>query len=453
MNKQRLWKKFYKQNIYYHKSNIQVLKRIIEKQASIIEFGSRDGKILSQFPNKNKLGVNFDSSFKPVSKTAKIINIKDFKKIRSKFDYVLVNHALAEIEDIQLFITDLKKIIHSKTKIIVVSFNYLWKPFSDLSEYLDLKYPYPKNPNWLDHKDIQNLFNLESFEKVTQARHTLVPFDFSFIAEFVNKYIAPLPLINRLCMTQYQIFRPAPTKKEYSVSIIIPARNEGGNIKGILKKIPNIGKDVEVIFVEGHSTDRTLETIKSEIKGYKGKIKASYYKQKGKGKGDAVRLGFNKAKNEVLMILDADLTVDPKDLVKFYKAISENKGELIIGSRLVYPLENQAMRTLNYFGNYIFSQIFSFLLDQTIKDTLCGTKVILRSDYEKIEQNRKYFGDFDPFGDFDLIFGAKKLNLKIAEIPVRYKNRVYGKTNISRFTHGWLLFKMAGIAAKKLKFT
>jgi len=181
-------------------------------------------------------------------------------------------------------------------------------------------------------------------------------------------------------------------------------------------------------------------------------LKASLHKQKGKGKGDAVRLGFEKAKNEILMILDADLTVPPQELPKFYDIIASGKTEYVMGSRLIYPMDDQAMRTLNMWGNHFFGKVFSFLLGQRITDTLCGTKVLTKANYEKIAANRKYFGDFDPFGDFDLIFGASKLNMKIMEIPVRYKERVYGETNISRFSHGWLLIQMTIFAAKKLKF-
>jgi glycosyltransferase involved in cell wall biosynthesis len=223
-------------------------------------------------------------------------------------------------------------------------------------------------------------------------------------------------------------------------------------MRGIFNKIPKLGKKMEIIFVEGHSKDATYKLIDEEIKKYRGSIKTKLYKQKGKGKGDAVRLGFSKASNELLMILDADLTVDPEELPKFYTAIKEGKGELVMGSRLIYPMEKQAMRTLNILGNKFFSMAFSFLLDQKIKDTLCGTKALLKEDYMRISRNRKIFGDFDPFGDYDLIFGAAKMNMKILEIPVRYKERIYGSTNISRFTHGWLLLKMAYFAAKRLKF-
>ena len=115
-------------------------------------------------------------------------------------------------------------------------------------------------------------------------------------------------------------------------------------------------------------------------------------------------------------------------------------------------MEEKAMRFLNLLGNKFFSLMFSWLLDQRFKDTLCGTKVLFKSDYEQLKKGRKFFGEFDPFGDFDLIFGASKLNLKLVEIPIRYKERTYGMTNIRRFRHGLLLFKMCFFAFKKIKF-
>ena len=268
--------------------------------------------------------------------------------------------------------------------------------------------------------------------------------------------MARLPLLKNLSLVSYFVVRKSCSlysDKEYSVSIIIPARNERDNIEQAIIRTPILGKWQEFIFIEGNSKDRTAEEIKRVIKLYKGKRNISLIDQgKGIGKADAVRKGFDKAKGDILMILDCDLTVRPEELLKFYQAIKIGKGEMIQGSRLVYPMEKQAMRLLNIFGNKIFGLVFSWLLDQQIKDTLCGTKVLFREHYLQIRENRSYFGDFDPFGDYDLIFGASKLNLKIVEIPIRYQDRIYGETNISRFKHGWLLLKMTIFAAKKIKF-
>lgn len=376
--------------------------------------------------------------------------IPDIEK--KQYGYILLINSINFVSDVQEYINHLKKFCHPKTRIIVISFNFLWKPILDLARFLGLREKEIREPNWLSQQDILNLFTLEGFNQVRSGRRFLFPFPLGFVSGFINKFICQLPLINSLCLTTYQIFHPQPISKNYSVSLVIPARNEEGNIKGILKKVPKLGKKMEVIFVEGHSHDQTYQVIKEEIRQNKSKVRAFLIKQRGTGKADAVRLGFKKAKNEILIILDADLSTSPKDLTKFYRALKEGHGEFINGSRLVYPMEKQAMRTFNYLGNKIFSALFSFLLGQKIKDTLCGTKALFRSDYLKIAQNRKIFGYFDPFGDFDLLFGATKMNLKIIEIPVRYRERVYGVSNISRLTHGWLLLKMTIMGTKLLKF-
>jgi len=372
--------------------------------------------------------------------------------ITGKYDYLLLPNSFVYLEDVQEFIAKLKKHCYPTSRVVVVYYSFLWRPLLILASLLGLRKKDKKEPNWLTPPDIANLFILSGFDEVVRGKRFLFPLKIRFISDIINRFIAQLPFINALCLTSYQIFRLIPAHRDYSVSIVIPVRNEEGNIQGILKKIPKLGSDTEVIFVEGHSQDNTYRAIIEEISQLKNRLKAYLYRQKGEGKGDAVRMGFAKAKNEILMILDADLTVDPKELTKFYRALCDGYAEFVNGSRLVYPLEKQAMRTLNYLGNALFSKVFTFLLGQRVKDTLCGTKVLFRRDYIRIEKNRSYFGNFDPFGDFDLLFGASKLHLKIIEIPVRYKARTYGETNISRFRHGWLLLKMAIIGAKKTKF-
>ena len=237
-----------------------------------------------------------------------------------------------------------------------------------------------------------------------------------------------------------------------AVSVVIPCRNERGNVAAAVERTPAMGRHTELIFVEGHSTDGTAEAIEAAIRAHPQRAISLLSQGERAGKGDAVRLGFAHAKGDVLMILDGDLTVRPEDLPKFLDALVAGHGELINGSRLVYQRPQQAMRVLNVLGNKVFSWLFSFLLDQRFRDTLCGTKVLLRSDYQRIAANRAYFGDFDPFGDFDLLFGAARLNLKIAELPVRYLERSYGSTNIQRFRHGWLLFRMCLLAMRRIKF-
>jgi glycosyltransferase involved in cell wall biosynthesis len=232
---------------------------------------------------------------------------------------------------------------------------------------------------------------------------------------------------------------------------VVPARNEAGHIEEILERVPPMGSRTEIIFVEGNSTDDTLDVIRRAVDSIDDP-NIRYYQQPGKGKGDAVRFGYEHATGDVLMILDADMTVAPEDLPRFFDALASGSGEFINGVRLVYPMEDEAMQFLNYLGNKFFGLTFSWLLRQPVKDTLCGTKVLTRASYDEIAANRSYFGDFDPFGDFDLLFGAAKANLKIVDIPIRYRQRRYGSTNIDRWRHGVLLLRMAWFAARKLRF-
>jgi glycosyltransferase involved in cell wall biosynthesis len=247
------------------------------------------------------------------------------------------------------------------------------------------------------------------------------------------------------------IQRDANDETAPTVSVIVAARNESGNIDQIFARTPELAGGTELIFVEGGSSDDTYEVIERAIADHPER-KSKLFKQTGKGKGDAVRLGFAAATGDILMILDADLTVAPEDLPRFVEVLTSGKGDFANGCRLVYPMEKEAMRPMNLIGNKFFGLAFSWLLDQPIRDTLCGTKVIRRRDYEFLAANRSYFGDFDPFGDFDLLFGAAKLNLKIVDVPIRYRERTYGDTNIQRWKHGWLLLRMVLFAARRIKF-
>lgn len=313
-----------------------------------------------------------------------------------------------------------------------------------------------KRQNWLDISDIANLLTLANFDVVRQTKKIIFPRYLPLISWFLNRYVVNLPLFNFFGLVTFLVARSirTPFKKaeDITVSVVIPTRNEKGNIEALVQRTPKMGKATEIIFVEGNSTDDTWDEIQRVCKLYQGKAPLKWIQQEGKGKGDAVRKGYSIATGDVLMILDADMTVPPEDLPKFFEAIASGKGEYINGTRLVYPMEKEAMRTLNLLGNKFFSIAFSWLLGQRLKDTLCGTKVMTRENYLKLAANRSYFGDFDPFGDFDLIFGAAKLNLKFIEVPIRYRARTYGETNISRFKHGWLLLKMTFFALNKIKF-
>src|SRR3989344_1427020 len=339
------WKKYYRLNNYYHKWIEKIAADLIPDFVSVVEFGSKTGEILSKLKNKDKTYVEFETQFVDVLKKkykSSAFSYIDFIKKNKKYDYILMPHGLSEIQNIQNFLEKIKKHTNENTKIIVFHFNYFWKPLLDLASKLRLKNPSISEPNWLSQEDIDNFFYLEGFDKVKQGARFINPYRIPIISEFVNKYISTLPIFTLLSLIKFAVYKTPSVTRDYSVSIVIPARNEAGHMKGVLKKIPKFAEKQEIIFVEGHSTDDTIRVIREEIKVNKN-TKAYLYKQKGKGKGDAVRLGFSKCKNEILMILDADLTVDPIELPKFYNAIKFDKAEFVMGSRLVYPMEKQAM--------------------------------------------------------------------------------------------------------------
>jgi ubiquinone/menaquinone biosynthesis C-methylase UbiE len=448
-----------KRNRYYYKELTKFLCFAIPSGSTVLEIGCGTGYLLNSINPKRGVGIDISPKMIEIAKKkyshltfmemdAENINLNE------KFDYIIISDTIGYFEDIQRQLFELHKVSTKDTRIIITYLNFLWLPILKVGEFFRLKMK-SKNINWLNIDDINNLLSLAGFETIKTRRSFLFPRFIPITSWFFNKYLAQLPLVNRLCLINYVIARrqnsPAP-EQNLKVSVIIPVRNERGNIENLVKLMPRMGSHVEIIFVEGGSNDNTWGEIRRIKKKYASLRDLKCLKQEGKGKGDAVRKGFAEATGDILMVLDADLTVSPEDLPKFYNSIASGDGEFINGCRLVYPLEKDSMRTLNMIGNRFFSIMFSWILGHRLKDTLCGTKVISKMYWEKLIKNREYFGDFDPFGDFDLIFGSSKLNLKIVEIPIRYKAREYGETNISRFKHGWLLLKMMFFAMNKFKF-
>lgn len=369
-------------------------------------------------------------------------------------DYVLLAGNIHYERDIQSLLAAIGSQMNPSGRLILVYYSALWRPVMRLAARLGFRTT-KSEPNWVAHEDVDNLLLLTDFEVVRRDSKVLVPLQIPVLSYFANRWLAPLPVFRIFSLAQIVVARPI-AKRPYleppSVSIVVPARNEEGNIKQILERLPVMGPQDEVIFIEGNSTDDTWATIQHLEASYRGMLRIKIAQQYGKGKGDAVRRGFDMAENDILMILDADATVPPEDLPRFFDAVVSGKGEFINGSRLVYPMEKQAMRFLNLIGNKFFAFAFSFVLGQRFKDTLCGTKVLSREAYLRLARNRAYFGNFDPFGDFDLIFGAARMGLKIVEVPIRYRERTYGETNISRWRHGWLLLVMLVFSARRIKF-
>ncbi len=455
-----VWKK---RNRFYHHSLEKYFSFTIPTGSRVLEVGCGTGDLLAAVRPEFGVGIDFSTKIIELATSRhphlhfKVHDIESDTFIeqldheKQQFDYIILSDLLHVLWDVQKALHSIRKFCHPSTRIVISNYNFLWEPVLRFGELIGLKQKSP-NPNWLSYNDIFNLLEIEGFQVLTSSQKLLLPKYIPLLSFIFNRILVNLPVWNHLGLLSIITARISVTeRKEHSVSIVIPARNERGNISSAISRTPEFGESQEFIFVEGHSADGTYEEMLKVSSSNPGK-NIKVMKQQGKGKGDAVRMGFDAASGEILMILDADLTTPPEDLPKFYKAIADGKGEFINGCRMVYPMEKEAMRFLNLIGNKFFSMFFSYLLGQRLKDTLCGTKVLFKSDYEKIKANRSYFGDFDPFGDFDLLFGAAKLNLKIVEIIVRYKERQYGSTQISRFKHGFLLLRMSMFAAFKLKF-
>ncbi len=449
------WKK---KNWYYYREIERLCRFAIPEGSSVLEIGCGTGDLLAAVKPKRGVGLDFSPQMVKIAqhKYPELefqIGEAESLEFGERFDYVILSDLVGYFDDIQQAFGALKRVTGPDTRVIITYYNYLWEPILKLGERFGLKIKQPIQ-NWLPLSEIENLLYLSEYEVVKKGHWLLFPKYIPLFSAFVNRVMAELPFFRKLCLIEVIIAKESgsPQKdRDYTTSVIIPCRNEKGNVEEAVARIPKMGSSTEIIFVDGSSADGTVEEIERITKKYPKKDIRLIHQGEGRGKGDAVRKGFSAACGAILMILDADLTVQPEDLPKFYDVLAQGKGEFINGSRMVYQMEDQAMRCLNILGNKFFSLAFTYLLEQKFRDTLCGTKVLFRRDYEKIVRNRHFFGDFDPFGDFDLIFGASKLNLKIVEIPVRYKERTYGETKISRFTHGWLLLKMCGVAFWKLK--
>ena len=445
----------------YLRRLVEIYSFLIPPGSRVLEIGCGTGDLLAGV--KPRVGVGIDFSPEMVALARERHPELTFIEADAHaltlggqtFDAIILSDTINDLWDVQKALEQIAPYCTPATRIILNYYSRLWEFPLAVAQALKLAKPNLRQ-NWLDVPDVHNLLYLAGFEPIRTWEEVLFPLPIPVLAPFLNRFVVRWFPFNLLALTHLTLARPRPlamrgTQPAPTVSVIVPARNEAGNIRAIFEQVPEIGAGTELIFVEGHSSDNTTSVIEECLKEFPQR-KASLFHQTGKGKGDAVRLGFAEASGDILMILDADLTVPPSDLPRFFEALTSGRGEFINGVRLIYPMEKNAMRFFNYLGNKFFSSVFTWLLGQPVKDTLCGTKVLWKRDYETIAANRRYFGDFDPFGDYDLLFGAAKLNLKIVDLPIRYRERTYGSTNIQRWKHGWLLLRMVWFAARRLKF-
>ncbi len=439
---------------YYYDAIAKLCKFTIPPNKKVLHIGCRDGELLAQLRASHGVGidVNHEAIRAAQSKHKGLIfhcvSPEDFVP-NEKFDYIVLS-AIGTAKDLYKVFEVIRTACHKNTRIIIHYHNYIWEPILSLAGKLRLKEPQPIQ-NWLTLNDISNFLYVSGMDVVRRSKELLLPVKVPLIATFLNRYVARLPLFGSLCLVQYIVARPLIHEvRDLSVSVIVPTRNEKGNIERAARSVPKMGKHTEIIFVEGNSTDGTKEEIERVIDKYKNRD-IKLFVQKDSGKWGAVQLGFDNASGDILMICDGDLTTPPEDLPKFFEVIASGKGEFVNASRFVYQMEGYSMPFANKIVNKFFSIVFKWIMGQRLTDTLCGTKVLRKQDYLEMKK-QKYFLKNDRFGDFSLIFGATRMNLKIIEIPVAYKARTYGNTKISGFNSGWVLFKVMLKGMKSLKF-
>jgi len=442
----------------YHRRLEELYRNIIQPGWRVLEIGCGQGDLLASLHPSYGVGLDFSPEMVASARSrhpSLDIRLQDAHalEIDGEFDAIIVSDLVNDLWDVQAVLERARAHCTPRTRIVLNVYSRMWELPLSMARRIGLARPELRQ-NWLAPDDLENILELAGFQTVRRSQEILLPLPVPPLNVAMDKVIARLWPFRHLALTNLFVARAGPPHRRGPpplVSVVVPARNEAGNIAAIVERIPEMGAGTEIVFVEGHSRDDTAATIERVVSESTRNCK--FLRQPGTGKGDAVRAGFDASQGEVLMILDADLTVAPEDLPRFYEALVSGQAEVVNGVRLVYPMDDRAMRFLNLLANKGFSFLFSWLLGQPIKDTLCGTKVLWRNDWKHIVRGRSHFGSFDPFGDFDLIFGAARLALRIVDMPVRYGERTYGSTNISRFRHGLLLLRMAAIAARRLKFT
>jgi SAM-dependent methyltransferase len=445
---------------FFHSEDLHYLKFLIPEGARVLELGCNTGELLAGL--KPSFGVGVDLSGSAIEEARRAHPAYEFyagdieapgliESLSGPFDYIVIVDTLGSLDDCQRMFDNLHSVCTRETRLIIGYFSHLWHPLLKLAEAFRLKMPQPPQ-NVLAPADVRSLAALADFEAVKGERRLLSPLRLFGLGRLINRFLAPIPVFSILCLRHYTVCRSLRQLGDTprTASIIIPARNERGNIAPTIQRIPRFADALEIIFVEGGSYDDTWTEIE-RVSRANPELDIKALHQPGQGKADAIYAGLDAASGDVLMILDADLTMPPEQLPKLWEAIRSQKGEFINGSRLTYRIDDESMRFLNLIANRIFSLLFTWLLGQRFTDTLCGTKVLRRPDYVRLKHTRGFFGNLDPFGDFDLIFGASKLGLKVIEVPIRYASRTYGETQISRFRHGLLLVRMLWFGFLRIK--
>ncbi|MBI4244615.1 MAG: glycosyltransferase [Planctomycetes bacterium] len=453
-----------RKNSFFHSELCRFYKFLIPENSTVLELGCGTGDLIGNLVSSDAVGVDISEQMVEVARVkyphVKFIceDIENFSIDRT-FDYIIISGTLASVSNIQRLFQKITQMATPDTRIIVDQRNELWAPVLSLGERIGLKMP-ELYCNWLSIDDIDNFLEISNYQIIKRNFLLLLPVYIPILSTLMNKILSKLPIIRRFCLVQAVVARiAAPVQKplELTCSVVLTCRDEEGNIEQLVERIPKMGMETEIIFVEGHSKDDTVGKIKSMMEKFPEK-NIRLLHQNGQGKADAQRLGFDEARGDFICILEADLTTPPEEVELLWDAFVSGKGEYVTGSRFVYQMGKGSMSFFNLIGNRLFGIIFTLILEQRFTDTLCGLKGLSKKNYLRIKKQRDYFGNFDPFGDFELTFGAMKLGLKSVEIPVHYQPRLYGRSKAYGFTfmsflrHAMLLLRMSAVAFVKFKF-
>ena len=424
-------------NRYYYGCIKRMLCFIIEPGRRVLEVRCQTGELLASVEPSFGVGVEISQKLAEVAQKNHphhnfICADPEDLALGEEFDYIIFGHIFDTVDILQA-LNRIYAHCTQNTRVVIINYNYLWEPVLELASLMGLRSPYIE-PNWVSAKDVNRFLVLSGFTPLRTHQILLFPKYIPLISTFLNEFVAKLPGLRRLCMIQVIVARPKPVahdENKTTVSVIVPCRNEKGNVRAAVERIPDMGKHTEIIFCDDRSTDGTADEVRRMQELYPDRD-IRLLDGPGICKADNVWTGFRGAKGDVLMILDADLSVMPEELPFFLKALVGNTGEFVNGNRLVYPVPKTAMKFFNQAGNRVFGIVFSYLLNQHFKDTLCGTKVLWRKDWLRIENDLGNWGIRDLWGDYELIFGAWKLHLEIVDMPVHYQERTYGMTKMTR---------------------
>ena len=450
-------------NKYYYELLNRLFRFLVEPEKKVLSVRCGTGNLLAVVRPSNGKGIEICQEIVEIAQqrnpsfefAVAFPDKQEFQeafKPDETFDYILFND-IGDTVDVLQALRNLRPLCKRHTRVLITTYNHLWEPFVTFAEWVGMKVPRTEQ-NWLSTTDIRNLLKLAGFEALETHRIALLPKYLPLLSGFLNRFCARLPFLSKLCMTQVVVARMLPPPvlpEELAVSVVIPCKNEKGNVEDAVRRIPPLAGRTELIFCDDQSTDGTAEEVLRVQSRYPEK---NIRLEHGPGvcKSRNVWTGFDAATGDILMILDADLTTIPEELPYFVGVIVSGQAEFVNGSRLVYPVPKGAMNGANMLGNKFFSVAFTYLLGQRVKDTLCGTKVLWRSDWERIKPMLGRWGTEDRWGDYELLFGAAKLNLKILDLPVHYQERIYGSTKMTKvFRHGLVMLKMCWHGFLKLK--